>query len=317
MIAPSSPSPAARRRGRFAGRRTVLAAAFDGDSSSPTGSSSRRPTTAPSTLGRRGGHGGQALLQRRRRSGALHVHHAGRSSTARRSRSPIGSSGLSPVLARWIKGVIETLATGCASARSPTRGRAGGTACREQLTRTRRAPRHFWERVAQRRVVAEHAFAGPRADAERALEARARELGQRRRRAPRRGLSVGAGPGGHRSDHVRGRQLLATADVVLYDRLASPSSCIRAPRRRADLRRQDTAAAVDPQNQLNRLLVARCSRASASAGSKAGIRSSSAAAARRAEGARRGRAQFQVVPGVSAARAARAYAGIPLTLRAS
>ena len=151
---------------------------------------------------------------------------------------------------------------------------------REQVTDATER-RHFWERVVTG-VVAEHAFAGRDADAERALEAALASWGSDD--VARRGEAylVGAGPGGIDLITIRGRQLLATADVVLYDRLAS-AELLQYARRDAELicvgktpRRPSIS-----QKQLNRLLVSLVqARASASAASRAAIRSSSAAAAR-------------------------------------
>ena len=78
----------------------------------------------------------------------------------------IGSSGLSPVLARWIKGVIETLLPARLGALAELAGR-WRQRVREQVTDPAER-RHFWERVVTG-VVAEHTFAGRDADADQAL----------------------------------------------------------------------------------------------------------------------------------------------------
>ncbi len=79
----------------------------------------------------------------------------------------IGTSGHSPVLARWVKGLIEA---GCraGSARSRSWPAGGASECASVSRRHER--RHFWERVVSG-AVAEHAFAGRDKEAEEALEA--------------------------------------------------------------------------------------------------------------------------------------------------
>ncbi|HWN38516.1 MAG TPA: siroheme synthase CysG, partial [Gammaproteobacteria bacterium] len=165
----------------------------------------------------------------------------------------IGSSGLSPVLARWIKGVIETLLPARLGALAELAGRWRQRTREHIADATER--RHFWERVVTG-VVAEHAFAGRDADAERALESALSSWGSDD--VARRGEAylVGAGPGGIDLITIRGRQLLAAADVVLYDRLVS-AELLQYARRDAELicvgktpRRPSIS-----QKQLNRLLV--------------------------------------------------------------
>jgi uroporphyrin-III C-methyltransferase/precorrin-2 dehydrogenase/sirohydrochlorin ferrochelatase len=143
----------------------------------------------------------------------------------------IGSSGLSPVLARWIKGVIETLLPARLGALAELAGRWRQRVREHVADPTER--RHFWERVVTG-VVAEHAYAGRDADAERALEAALTSWAGDD--VARRGEAylVGAGPGGIDLITIRGRQLLANADVVLYDRLVS-AELLQYARRDAEL----------------------------------------------------------------------------------
>ena len=155
----------------------------------------------------------------------------------------IGSSGLSPVLARWIKGVIETLLPARLGALAELAGR-WRQRVREQVTDPTER-RHFWERVVTG-VVAEHAFAGRDADAEQALEQRSVELGQRRYRPPRRSLSRRRGTRRYRLDHDS-RPAVARDGRrrALRPARERRALAVRAPRRRAHLRRQDAAPAVD------------------------------------------------------------------------
>jgi uroporphyrin-III C-methyltransferase/precorrin-2 dehydrogenase/sirohydrochlorin ferrochelatase len=225
----------------------------------------------------------------------------------------IGSSGLSPVLARWIKGVIETLLPARLGALAELAGRWRHRA-REQIADPAER-RHFWERVVTG-VVAEHAFAGRDADAERALETALSSWGSDD--VARRGEAylVGAGPGGIDLITIRGRQLLATADVVLYDRLVS-AELLQYARRDAELvcvgktpRRPSIS-----QKQLNRLLVSLVQSGKRVCRLKGGDPFVFGRGGEELEALAEAGLKFQVVPGVSAAEGCAAYAGIPLTLR--
>ena len=225
----------------------------------------------------------------------------------------IGSSGLSPVLARWIKGVIETLLPARLGALAELAGRWRHRAREQIADATER--RHFWERVVTG-VVAEHTFAGRDADAERALETALATWGSDD--VARRGEAylVGAGPGGIDLITIRGRQLLAAADVVLYDRLVS-AELLQYARRDAELicvgktpRRPSIS-----QKQLNRLLVSLVQSGKRVCRLKGGDPFVFGRGGEELEALAEAGLKFQVVPGVSAAEGCAAYAGIPLTLR--
>ena len=225
----------------------------------------------------------------------------------------IGSSGLSPVLARWIKGVIETLLPARLGALAELAGRWRPARARASRRRDR-AP----------------ALLGARRDGRRR---RARVRGPRRRRrarargalaswgsddVARRGEAylVGAGPGGIDLITIRGRQLLATADVVLYDRLVS-AELLQYARRDAELicvgktpRRPSIS-----QKQLNRLLVSLVQSGKRVCRLKGGDPFIFGRGGEELEALAEAGLKFQVVPGVSAAEGCAAYAGIPLTLR--
>jgi uroporphyrin-III C-methyltransferase/precorrin-2 dehydrogenase/sirohydrochlorin ferrochelatase len=233
------------------------------------------------------------------------------------NRSPvtiaIGSSGLSPVLARWIKGVIETLLPARLGALAALAGRWRQRVREQVPDATER--RHFWERVVTG-VVAEHTFAGRDADAEQALESALGSWGSDD--VARRGEAylVGAGPGSIDLITIRGRQLLATADVVLYDRLAS-AELLQYARRDAELicvgktpRRPSIS-----QKQLNRLLVSLVQSGKRVCRLKGGDPFIFGRGGEELEALAEAGLKFQVVPGVSAAEGCAAYAGIPLTLR--
>jgi uroporphyrin-III C-methyltransferase/precorrin-2 dehydrogenase/sirohydrochlorin ferrochelatase len=225
----------------------------------------------------------------------------------------IGSSGLSPVLTRWIKGLLETLlperlgTVAALAGRWRERVRAAIPDADER--------RRFWERVVNGDVAA-HAFAGREREAEDALrgglESWARDDAHKLGEA----YLVGAGPGGADLITIRGRQLLASADVVLYDRLVSPGILSYA-RREAELicvgktpRRPSIT-----QTQLNRLLVRLVQSGKRVCRLKGGDPMIFGRGGEELEALAEAGLKFQVVPGVSAAEGCAAYAGVPLTLR--
>jgi uroporphyrin-III C-methyltransferase / precorrin-2 dehydrogenase / sirohydrochlorin ferrochelatase len=225
----------------------------------------------------------------------------------------IGSSGLSPVLARWIKGLIESIVPQRLGALAELAG-----AWRERVRGAipdADERRHFWERVVSG-DVAEHAFAGRQADAERALERGIETWATNDHERRGEAYLVGAGPGSPDLITLRGRQLLATADVVLYDRLVS-SETLSFARRDAEL----ISVGKTPlrpsitQKQLNRLLVQQVQSGKRVCRLKGGDPMIFGRGGEEIEALAEAGLRFQVVPGVSAAEGCAAYAGIPLTLR--
>jgi uroporphyrinogen III methyltransferase / synthase len=129
---------------------------------------------------------------------------------------------------------------------------------------------------------------------------------------------VGAGPGDPGLLTVRGAEVLARADVVVFDRLSAPALLDRAPvgAERIDVGKSPRGPSV-PQDDINRLLVDRGRSGATVVRLKGGdpfvfARGAEEAAALEAAGV-----HYEVVPGISSALAVPAYAGIPVTLRYS
>ncbi len=129
---------------------------------------------------------------------------------------------------------------------------------------------------------------------------------------------VGAGPGDPGLLTVRGAELLSRADVVVYDRLSVASLLDLAPPEAERISVGKAPGRVTmPQPAINALLIERGRRGDEVVRLKGGdpfvfARGGEEAMALAAAGVR-----YEIVPGVSSAIAAPAYAGIPVTMRHS
>jgi uroporphyrin-III C-methyltransferase/precorrin-2 dehydrogenase/sirohydrochlorin ferrochelatase len=227
----------------------------------------------------------------------------------------VSTAGASPVLARWIKGLIESVVP----------ARTGHVAALLQSWRDRvkaaipnlRDRRRFWEIVVAG-DVAGHELAG-RADASRvAFERLLAEWTNPAAGSCGAGEAfiVGAGPGAPDLITLRGRQLLATADVVLHDRLVNPQ-ILEFARREAQI----ISVGKSPhkssitQDEINIRLVELVRAGNRVCRLKGGDPMIFGHVAEEIEALIEAELPFQIVPGVSAVEGCAAYAGIPLTWR--
>jgi len=225
----------------------------------------------------------------------------------------ISSGGHSPVLARWVKGLIESwLPVRLGElAKLAGRWRARVSKTISNLDQRRR----FWEQVIEG-PVPEHVYAGRDVDAEVALDRLLAEWRSTRARPTGEAYLVGAGPGSADLITLRGRQLLAQAEVVLYDRLVG-EEVLEFARRDAEL----ISVAKTPgqpsikQAQINRLLVEHVRAGKRVCRLKGGDPMIFGRGGEELEALAEAGLPFQVVPGVSAVEGCASYAGIPLTLR--
>ncbi|HSD50251.1 MAG TPA: uroporphyrinogen-III C-methyltransferase [Candidatus Methylomirabilis sp.] len=127
---------------------------------------------------------------------------------------------------------------------------------------------------------------------------------------------IGAGPGDPGLLTLKGKRCLEEADVVVYDYLANPR-LLRYARPDAELIFVGKQAGRHtlPQEEIGRLLVARANQGKVVARLKGGDPFIFGRGGEEAEDLVAARTPFEVVPGVTAAVAAPAYAGIPLTHR--
>lgn len=221
----------------------------------------------------------------------------------------ISSSGKAPVLSRILREKIEALL--------PTNlGRLAETASywRHHIKthlKTTAERRRFWERVFTGRF-ASLMLAGNKAEAERALED---ELKQPEKR-PGEIILVGAGPGDAGLLTLRGLQALQQADVVFYDNLVTPEVRELVRRDAQTVCVGKSAAGVSvPQQEINRLLIEAAKAGNTVIRLKGGDPFIFGRGGEELQAAAEAGIPFQVVPGVTAAAGATAYAGIPLTHR--
>lgn len=127
---------------------------------------------------------------------------------------------------------------------------------------------------------------------------------------------VGAGPGDPGLMTVRGLELLRKADVVVYDRLVNRSLLEEAP---VDAIRifvgKSSGSHNLPQEEINDLLAQYARRGQQVVRLKGGDPFVFGRGGEEAEALARAGVMFEIVPGVSSALAAPAYAGIPVTDR--
>ena len=129
---------------------------------------------------------------------------------------------------------------------------------------------------------------------------------------------IGAGPGDPGLLTVRGRECLRRADVVVYDYLVNPALLAeaRAGAEIVDAGKRKGAARFS-QEAINALLIDRAARGLAVARLKGGDPFVFGRGGEEALVLADAGVPFEIVPGVTSAVAAPAYAGIPLTHRGS
>jgi len=127
---------------------------------------------------------------------------------------------------------------------------------------------------------------------------------------------VGAGPGDPKLLTLRAVELLRKADVVIYDRLVGKSILNLAPKtaRKIYVGKKSGKHEV-PQNKINELLVSTALEGKKVVRLKGGDPFLFGRGGEEAETLVEKHVKFEVVPGVSSAVVAPAYAGIPLTHR--
>ncbi len=224
----------------------------------------------------------------------------------------ISSSGTSPVLARQVKELNETLLP----ARTARLARLLGSyrsKVKQRLTQFS-ARLRFWESVLEGEVP-ELVYSGQDDLAKQAID-KLLENSEEFSKHKGEVYLVGAGPGDPDLLTLRALRLMLKADVVLYDRLVS-EPILRRLRPDADkihVGKQHAQASVE-QKQINQMLVDYALAGKKVLRLKGGDPFVFGRGGEELETLAAAQIPFQIVPGVTAATGCAAYAGIPLTHR--
>lgn len=224
----------------------------------------------------------------------------------------ISSAGTSPVLARKLRTRIESLLPFAYGRLAALAGRF--RAASKQRIPDPEARRRFWEDVMDG-PIAEMVFAGREKDAAEALE---RRIAGTANRADGTGMVylVGGGPGNPELLTLRALRVLQLANVVLYDHLVSPAivDLARRDAQRIYVGKQSSNHAL-PQEELNALMVKLACEGNRVVRLKGGDPFVFGRGGEEIEILASHGIPFEIVPGITAACGAAAFAGIPLTHR--
>lgn len=129
---------------------------------------------------------------------------------------------------------------------------------------------------------------------------------------------IGAGPGDPDLITLRGAKILEHAEVIVYDRLANPKLLALTPEQSEHIyvgKRPDRPSVS--QRQINQILINKAKEGKTVARLKGGDSFIFGRGGEECQALRAQHIAYEVVPGISSALAAPAYAGIPLTHRAA
>ena len=233
-------------------------------------------------------------------------------------RSPVvvavSSGGKSPVLARLIRGKLETIIPASYGRLAHLVGNM-----RDQVKNTFSKindRRKFWEEILEG-PAAELVFSGKEEEAEHLIE---KALQAHANQEPINKVGevylVGGGPGDPDLLTFRALRLMQQADVVLYDRLVSTEvlDLVRRDAHRIYVGKAKANHAV-PQEDINQLLIKHAKQGKRVCRLKGGDPFIFGRGGEELEQLMDEGIPFQVVPGITAASGCSSYAGIPLTHR--
>jgi len=222
----------------------------------------------------------------------------------------ISTAGASPVLARKLRTLIEAAVPFALGRLAALIGR--WRAASKERYPDPEARRRFWEEVVDG-PIADMVLAGNEQAATRALEGRMLETP-----VPAKGFVslVGAGPGDPELLTLRALRVMQAASVVLYDHLVSPPlvDLVRRDAERIYVGKEQDNHAL-PQGGINALMVRLAREGKRVVRLKGGDPFIFGRGGEEIDALLEHGIAFEVVPGITAAAGAAAYAGIPLTHR--
>ncbi|MGE4755908.1 siroheme synthase CysG [Yersinia enterocolitica] len=221
----------------------------------------------------------------------------------------ISSAGQAPVLARILREKLEALLPSSLGDMAAVAGRWRGRVKQHVASMGER--RRFWENAFSGRfasLISRGQLAQAEEELQLSLEGQNRNQGEV--------ALVGAGPGDPGLLTLRGLQVIQQADVVLYDHLVSPEvlDLVRRDAQRICVGKRAGAHSV-AQEETNQLLVTLAQRGKRVVRLKGGDPFIFGRGGEELQVVARAGIPFHIVPGVTAASGATAYAGIPLTHR--